>query len=138
MSSFYPSHKIYASNGTTLLYTIEDVMERKPVLSQTIPDFITYENLRSSGELQVQGGNKAYDMTLYARLHASDYTGLMVELETLTTAIPINTNLYLKIDKSNSTVDQIKVKRLSIDVDTTKGNLRKWCYYTITFRCLSW
>lgn len=133
-----PSHKVYASNGTSLLYTIEDVMDRNPALALTIPDTVSYENLRSSGEITVSGGNKAYDMTLYARLASSSYTNLMTALEALKVAIPINTNLYLKIDKSDSTTEDIKVKRLSIEVDTTKGNLNKWLYYTITFRCLAW
>lgn len=137
MASFYPSHKIYSS-ADVLLYTIEDVMDRNPVLSKEVPDGVIYENTRSAGEILVPGGNKAYDMTLYARLHANDYTSLMTALDALKTAIPINTNLYLKIDKSSSSVDSIKVKRLSIDVDTSRGNLTKWLYFHIVFRCLAW
>ena len=136
--SFVPSHKVYADNGTTLLYTIEDVMSRTPALSIDIPKYITYSNLRGNGEIQVKGGNQAYDMTLYARLHADNYTALMTALESLKTAIPINTNMYLKIDTSDSTTDDIKVRRISIEVDSSKGNLNKWLYYTITFRCLAW
>jgi len=97
--AWVPSHKIYQSDGVSLLYTIEDVVRREPPLSVEIPDYVTHENLRSAGEISIPGGNKAYDMTIYARLAASNYTNLMTALQALKTAIPINTNLYLKIDK---------------------------------------
>lgn len=136
--SFIPSHKIYASNGSSLIYTIEDVIRRDPALSIAVPDYIEHTNLRSEGSLIVPGGNKSYNMVLTARLGAVNYTALMTALANLQSTIAVNTHYYLKIDTSDSTTDDIKVIRLEpIQVDK-KSKLNKFLYYTITFKCLSW
>jgi len=137
--SFVPSHIIYASDGTTPIYTIEDVISRDPVLSIEDPDFVEHTNLRSEGSIIIEGGNKPYDITLYARLGASNYTNLMTAFLALQTAIATHTHYYLKIDKSDSTTDDIKVQRLQrIVVDNSRGNLNKFLYYTIVLKALSW
>lgn len=136
-----PKHKVYASDGATLVYTIEDVMRRDPVIAKTVPDFVEHTNLRSSGSIQIPGGNKPYDITLYARLAGANYTELINNLESLTSTVLINTNYYLKFDKSltnDGDLESIKVRLLDITVDTSRGNLTRWLYYSIVFRALAW
>lgn len=137
--SFVPTHKIYQSDGVTLVYTIEDVIRREPVLSIDVPDYVEHTNLRSAGSIIVSGGNLSYDIEIYARLAASNYTNLMTALTSLKTLIAVNTHYYLKIQTSASTTDDIKVMRLEpIIVDTSKGHLTKYCYYTIKLKADSW
>lgn len=137
--AFIPSHKIYASNGSSLIYTIEDVIRREPALAIDVPDFVEYTNLRSAGSIIIPGGNQSYDITMYARLAASNYTNLMTALQSLKNNIVVNTHYVLKIDTSISTTQDIKVMRLEpIVVDTAKGNLNKFLYYTITLKALCW
>lgn len=134
-----PSHKIYASNGTSLIYTIEDVVRRNPALSVDVPDFVEHENLRSAGSIIIPGGNQSYNISLYARLTGTDYSDLMTNLQTLQSTIAVNIHYYLKIDTSDSTTDDIKVMRQSeIVVDPSRGNLNKFLYFTVTFRADSW
>lgn len=134
-----PSHKIYASDGATLIYTIEDVVRRTPALSVDVPDYIEHTNIRSNGSIIVTGGNRSYDIDIYARLGADNYTALMTALQSLKNTIAINTHYYLKIDTSNSATDDIKVMRLEpITVDPNRGNLNKFLYYTIRLRANSW
>jgi len=137
--SFIPSHKIYASNGTSLIYTIEDVIRRDPVLSVNIPNFVEHTTFRSNGSIIIPGGNKPYDITLVARLGADNYTDLMTALNNLKTTIATKTEYYLKIDTSISTTDDIKVMRLQdIVIDTGIGKLTKFLYYTLTLRANAW
>lgn len=137
--AFIPSHKIYASDGASLIYTIEDVVRRNPALSIDIPDVVEHTSLRSNNSIIIPGGNKSYDYTLYARLSASNYTNLMTALALLKSTVATKTKYYLKIDTSGATTDDIKVQRLTeIVVDPGRGNLNKFLYYTITFKCNSW
>lgn len=137
--AWIPSHKIYQSNGTTLVYTIANVISREPVLSSDVPDYIEHTSLRSAGSIIIPGGNQPYDITIYARLAASNYTNLMASITSLQSSIAVNTRYYLKIDKSSTTTDDIKVMRLQpIRIDTGRGKLNKFCYYTLILRANSW
>ena len=134
-----PSHKIYQTNGTSLVYTIEDVIRREPVLAIDVPDYVEHTNLRSSGSIIIPGGHQPYDITIYARLAASNYTNLMTAITSLQSSIAVNTHYYLKIDKSSTTTENIKVMRLQpIQIDTGRGRLTNFCYYTLTLRANSW
>jgi len=137
--SFVPSHKVYQSDGVTLIYTIEDVIRREPMLNISVPDFVEHKNIRSAGSIIIPGGNQPYDITIYARLAASNYEGLMTAFESMQTLIAVNTNYVLKIDKSSTTTEDVNVMRLQpIVVDTGRGNLTRFLYYTLTLRAGVW
>lgn len=137
--SFIPSHKIYASDGVTLIYTIENVLYRNPILETIVPSYVEHTSLRSSGSLIIPGGNKPYDLSLYAVLRADNYTDLISSFENLKSLIALKTRYILKIDKSLTTQDSINVMRLQpIIVDVEKGHCTRFLYYTITFRCNVW
>jgi hypothetical protein len=137
--SWVPSHKIYQTNGTTLVYNIGQVIRREPAMNLAVPDYIEHENLRGSGSIIIPGGSKAYDMTLYARLGASNYTNLMTALSTLESTIAINTRYILKIDLSSTTTQDLNVMRIQpIVVDNSRGKLHTFLYYTLTLRINCW
>jgi len=137
--AWVPSHKIYQSNGTSLIYTIEDVIRRQPMLNINVPDFVEHQNIRSAGSIIIPGGNKPYDIIIYARLAASSYEGLMTAFESMQTLIAVNTHYVLKIDKSSTTTEDVNIMRLQpIVVDTGIGNLTRFLYYTLTLRAGVW
>ena len=139
MTDYVPTHKIYDSTNTSLIYNIEDVVAREPALSIEVPNFVEHANLRSGGSITVPGGNEPYNMVIRARLGAANYTALMTALQSLQSTILINTHYYLRIGLSVSTSDNIKIQRLSpISVVPNLGNLRTYLYYDLTLRCLSW
>jgi hypothetical protein len=137
-----PKHKIYADNGSTLIYTIDNVIRRDPAFEIDNPDFVEHTNKRSAGSLIIVGGDAPYDISIYFRLGASNYTTLMTALYAMKTAITKNTHFYLKYDLTlvnDETLESIKVMRLTpIVVDTTRGNLNKFLYGTLTLRANSW
>ena len=136
-----PSHKIYASNGSTLIYTIANVIKREPPIAIDVPSEIELSNLRGSGAITISGGNQPYDIIIEMRLSGADYTEVMSALATLKSSIVVKTNYYLKYDKTlitNESLESIKVRLKSLVPDTSRGNLTKFCYVTLTFRALSW
>lgn len=134
--SFVPTFKLYASNGSTLVYTFEHVIETN--WPYEVPSSIEYTNLRSSGSIIVPGGSKSYDLYLRGVLIANDYTALTTKIFALKDTIVANTRYVLKIDKSISTHDTINVMRLSpIEFDASDRRV-KIQHYTLTLRALSW
>ena len=137
-----PKHKIYADDGVSLVYTIEDVIRRDPAFDIDNPDFVEHTNKRSAGSIIIPGGDAPYDISIYFRLGASNYTNLMTALYAMQTAIVKNTHFYLKYDLTlvnDESLESIKVMRLApIVVDTSRGNLHKFLYGTLTLRANSW
>lgn len=135
MTDFIPSFKLYASDGSTPVYTFEYVIDTN--WPQENPSSIEYENIRASGSIIVPEGNKAWDLVVRGVLVADNYTALTTKIFSLKDTIAVNTRYVLKIDKSSTTVDTIKVMRLqAIQLDTSKRT--KIQYYTLTFRAECW
>jgi hypothetical protein len=101
------------------------------------PSNIEISNLRSQGSINIPGGDKSTDLSLQGILLAADYEALTTLVFALTSAVVANTNYVLKIDKSPSSTDSIRVKRVVGVVweDSQRLTMQK---YTITFRTLSW
>jgi len=135
MSTFVPKFKLYASDGVTLVYEFEHVTDTNWPVDN--PSFIEYTNTRSSGAITIPEGDKPYDIYFTGILLGDDYTALTALIFDLKDKIVPNTKYVLKLDKSNSTVDSIKVMRKkTIKLDKSKRiNNQK---YTITLRCLAW
>lgn len=134
-----PTAKIYASNGSTLVYTISDILTPIEGWPNTDnPKNVTYSNIRSAGELSIPGGSSAYDIVLRGRLTGANYDALIANFNTLQSTIVANTPYVLKIDLTPSTTTSINVKRKGkIDIINT-NNLNTWLYYSITFTALAW
>lgn len=109
-------------------FTIRDVTNSTEVYSFTavqdtnLPknprDTVTKTSLRSKGAVVIDGGTKPFNATLYFILFAEsgDYHDVMDLIDALEAAIPINTPLYLRMDKGNGNYADYKIKRL-VDFD---------------------
>lgn len=136
-----PKHYIYASDNATLVYTINNVIDRDPPIVIDVPQEVEITSLRSQGAVTISGGSLPYDITLRILVTGSDYAGVMTNLATLQSTVLTKTNYYLKYDKNlinNNSLESIKVRLKSITPDTGSGKLTKICYVTLVFRALSW
>jgi len=131
-----PTFKLYAANGSTLLYTFEYVQNIQGYPSDQ-PSNIEITNLRSQGSINISGGKKSYDIILQGILIGTDYTDLTTDINGLQTDVVANTNCVLKIDKSSIATDSINVIRvepIKFD-DSMRTTFQK---YSVTFRALAW
>jgi hypothetical protein len=135
--SWVPTFKLYASNGSTLVYTFEHIVP--PIIGwpSDNPSSIEHTNIRAAGSIIVPEGNKAYDIVLTGYLLAADYTTLTTKIFSLRDTIVANTRYVLTIDKSISTYDTLKVMRI-IPISFEDSNRVRTQKYSITFRVLSW
>jgi hypothetical protein len=135
--TWYPTIKLFASNGSTLVYTFEHVLDL-PDWPNDNPSSIVLDNLRSQGAIVLPGGNKAYKLTLKGVLSKADYNALIIAMASIKSSIVANTPYVLKIDTSISTTDNINVKRIlpiSWEGPTRKTKIQ---YYTIEFLAGCW
>ena len=131
-----PSFILYAANGTTPVYTFEHV-QNLPDWQTDNPRNIEITNLRSQGSINIPGGDKSADLNLQGILIAANYEALTTAVFALTAAVVANTNFILKIDKSPSTTDSIRVKRV-VGIKWEESKRLTMIKYTVTFRTLSW
>ena len=131
-----PTFKLYAANGSTLIYTFEYVQNIQGYPFDQ-PSNIEITNLRSQGSINIAGGKKSYDIILQGFLTAVDYTALTTKINSLQSTIASNTMYVLKIDKSISASDSVNVIRvepIKFD-DSMRTTFQK---YSVQFRALSW
>lgn len=131
-----PEFKLYAADGVTLVYQFQYVQNVTNWLTEN-PSNVEISNLRSQGSINIPGGQKSVDLTIQGVLCADGYTALTTAIFALNDAIVANTNYVLKLDKSPTSSDSIRVKRvLGIKwEDSQRLNLIK---YEVTFKTLSW
>lgn len=137
--AFTPKAYIYASDGITLVYTISDILAPIEGWPNTDnPKNVTYENIRSAGELSTAGGSSSYEIRIRGRLKEANYTALITAWNSLQSAVVANTAYYLKIEKSAILTDDIKVKRKGrIEIEKT-DNFNSFIYYSISFTAKAW
>lgn len=134
-----PTIKIYNSDGITLVYTISDILVPIDGWPNTNnPSSIALSNNKSQGEIIIPKGNLAYDVTVRGKLSTGSYATLITAFSTLQSTIVANTNYYIKIDKSESTTDDLKGKRLQPIRVINTNNWVSWLYYEIVFRINTW
>ncbi|MHA2012764.1 MAG: hypothetical protein ACTSWG_10395 [Candidatus Helarchaeota archaeon] len=133
--AWVPTFKLYQSDGITLQYTIENVIDTN--WPNENPSQIELSNLRSQGAIIIPGGDKAWDLIIQAVLQADNYTDLTTARFSLQSSIDLNTQYILKIDKSNSTTDDINVMRLQ-PITWGRTNTRTFQFFTLIFRAKSW
>jgi len=135
--SFIPSFKLYASNGSDLLYTFDNVIE---IIGWPFdsPDYVEHKNLRSQGSIIIPGGNKSYNIIIRGILRSTNYENLTTAMLNLRDTIDNNTQYILKLDKSSSLTDDINVIRIEPIIFEGPTKRNKWQYYNVTFRANSW
>lgn len=132
-----PTFKLYQSDSASLQYTFDNIIEIKGWPSDN-PDFVELINLRSQGSIIIPGGNKSYEITLRGVLQASNYTALTTAMFALKSAIVNNTRYVLKIDKSNSATDDIKVIRVLPIIFEGPTKRTTWQYFRVVLLANSW
>ena len=132
---WYPKYKLYASNGSTLVYAFDYI------LSDNSPqDSLRYTEItgfRGQGSIIIGGSTQPWDMNLRFFLQAADYAALIVKMDTVESTIVMNTPYVLKIDRTISTTKDYNVKRIAPISweDTQRVRYQKG---NILFRVASW
>jgi hypothetical protein len=134
--SFIPTFKLYAANGSTLLYTFQYVQNITGWPSDQ-PSNIEITNLRSQGSINIPGGLKSYDITIQGILSEEDYTALTTAIFSLQSSIAPNTNMILTIDKSSTSTESIHVTRV-LPIILEQSFRTTFQKYSVTFRALAW
>ncbi len=113
MAVSFPRMRLYASNGSTLIYEFENVLNWDPDPFQDPSTFVEHESLRGQGSIISNGSNASWDFSLEFYLKADGYEALMALKKAIRDTIIKNTKYILKIDLTSggSTID-LKVKRL--------------------------
>ena len=137
MTEFSVKYILYASNGTTPVYTFPYVQsDNSP---QDPKSFVEITGLRGVGSIVIPGSTQPWDLTLSFILTANDYEGLIALMDALQTTIAQQTKYVLKIDRtSGGTTQSYNVMRLSpfqfLDIDF-RNNTEE---VTINLRVNSW
>jgi hypothetical protein len=131
-----PRFRLYAADGTTPVYEFLHVQGISGWQTDN-PANIEISNLRSQGSINIPGGDKSVDLSLQGILLAADYEALTTLVFALTSAVVNNTNYVLKIDKSPSSTEAIRVKRV-VGVVWEESQRLTMQKYTCTFKTLSW
>ena len=128
--------KLYASNGSTLIYTFPVVFSANYPHSEK--KYVEHENLRGKGSIITDGGEASWDIILRGVLFAADYNALQALINTLESTIVLNTPYYLKITKAISTTWDYKVKRIS-PIEYQEDSLRTdFTEYQVILRVNAW
>lgn len=106
------SCKLYESDGSTLVYDFEKVLDwgDGPLLDPY--SFTQHTSYRGQGSIVSQGSKRSWELPIQVYLSASDYDSIFALLENLRDTIVFNTKYILKIGKDVGTID-LKVKRLT-------------------------
>lgn len=129
MSTSFPKFRLYESDGVTLVYEFTNVTDMNPpIFEDDTKDFIIHSGLRGNGDITAPGGSSSYDLTLSFVLISQGstdqekYENLVSQVQAIKTAIPTGDHFILKIDKSSSTTEDIKVIRYSrLDLPIPSG-----------------
>lgn len=110
----FPRFRLYASNGVTLVYEFENVLDWADSPFQDPNSYVEHTSLRGQGGIISEGSRQPWDFTLEFYLTASDYEELVALMGAIPTTIAFNTSYILKIDlTSGGSTKDLKVKRLS-------------------------
>lgn len=144
--STFPKYRLYDSTGLSLVYEFNKVVDIDPPLKNDAIDFVEHNALRGIGSIITEGSVEPYDLTIEFILIAQGstdqdkYINLIEQMEAVKSAILTGTRYIFKIEKSLSTTDDIKVKRVVNITFPVEGNQKilNFQRVIVTFRALSW
>lgn len=113
MAGTFPRFRLYASDGSTPVYEFENVVDWGESPFEDPITFVEHTSLRGQGSIISDGADEAWDLPLQFVLIDDDYKALVAIMNTLPTTIAKNTKYILKIDLTDSTTKDLKVKRLT-------------------------
>ena len=133
---FVPNIKLYQDDGATPVYHFEHVTDL-PDLMIDNPDFVTLQNKRAKGSINIPAGDKSYEFKVSGVLIAASYVSLVSAMSSLRSTVKSNTRYVLKIDTSSTTTESLNVMRTSIvwEGPERKTKIQR---YTVTFLVDSW
>ena len=107
----YPSIKLYASNGSTLIYNFQYVTDINDW--QDPANYVLHESLRGQGGHVSQGSKNTWEMNITFILKGEDYEDLVDQMEDLQDNIVKFTKYILKIEKViGGSTEDYKVMRV--------------------------
>lgn len=135
----FPRFRLYESDGSTLVYEFEKVLDINDF--QDPSTFTEHTSLRGEGSIISIGSNEPWDLTLAFLLIEEDYEALVAEMQNVIDSIDKFTKYILKVDTTTggSTKDY-KVKRLTSIAwpNTSRKKRVDFQRGQITFRVDSW
>lgn len=108
--TFIPQIKLYASDGTTLIYTFVAVQSINA--PQTVNKSNIVEGIRGQGCIIIPGSTASWDLEIKGILMAANYSALDALIASLESTIVMFTNYVLKFDKTISTTYSYNVQRI--------------------------
>jgi hypothetical protein len=130
-----PRFRLYASDGTTLLYTFPAVSYTN--LPQTSSKNTIIEGIRGNGCIIISGSKSSWDIILQGVLLADNFEAVTVLIDALETAIPTNTPFVLEFDKTSSTHYSYHVKRIE-PIDYPESLRNNYQDYRIILKAEAW
>jgi len=107
---FSPTYKLYASDGLTLIYTFQYIVNDSGPADPIKYTEIT--GIRGNGSIIIPGSQQAWDLELQFWLIGNNYQDLIAKMDSMQATIVPNTSFVLKIDRTPSTTQNYNVKRL--------------------------
>ena len=142
MAGSFPRFRLYDTDGTTLIYEFENVLDWGDSPFQDPGKFVIHTSLRGQGGIVAEGSTvDIWDLQLEFYLSASDYEALVALINAIPTTITKNTKYILKIDLTSSTTKDLKVKRLGsfrFPINGTSNKATGSQRVFITFTVNSW
>lgn len=126
----FPTFKLYETDGITLVYEFDCVIDLQPIIADDSTDFVVHKGLRGHGGINVNGSKNTYDTTITFYLKAigdtdqEKYISLRDQIDEIIDAIPTGTRFLLKVDKDLSNTETRRVVRYS-RIDSPLGQGQK-------------
>jgi len=114
MASGFPTFKLFASNGVTLIYDFENVLDWGDGIFQDPETFVEHTSFRGQGSIIGDGSVAPWDLPLTFVLQSDGYENLVALMKEVKTTVLFNTKYILKVQlTSGGSTEDLKVKRLS-------------------------
>lgn len=133
--SFIPRFKLYASNGSTLLYTFIAVQSTNAPQTPTKNTVIS--GMRGQGCIVIPGAAAEWDLTFNGILLAENYEALVVLMDALESALLLNTKYVLKVEKTSVTSYSYNVMRI-VPIEYPESLRNNFQEYQVTLKANSW
>lgn len=138
MPAGFPRFRLYASNGTTLIYEFTYTTDINDF--QDPAEFVEHTSLRGQGSIIVEGSDQPWDLNLSFVLIDEDYEALVAQLNALPSTIEKFTKYILKVDLTPSSTKDYYVTRLQPFSFPLNNNKKRVNFQTaqVIFRVNSW
>lgn len=110
MAGTFPRYRLYASDGSTLVYEFERVLDDNGAFRDP-SDSVEIGGLRGVGSIIIPGSEEAFDINITFVLVGEDYEDIVAQMNSVKSSIVKFTRYILKIDLSPSTTQDYYVTR---------------------------